>query len=113
MAKKPKIEDDPLPPDTTTLEADHKASAENVADLRTALAEAEADFQEKTDALAAAQPQPEPITGPRIKLEHSGEVVAVQEGEQRERRLLIAGHNYEHVSDVEDQGEVIWVYREM
>lgn len=61
------------------------------------------------DEEAAAEPE---VSGPRIKFEN-GPFHPVKDGEQRERRLLIAGHNYEHVSDVEDQGETIWVYRRM
>lgn len=116
MAKKKstdEITEELTAPDTETLEADRAAAATNVADLREALTVAEAELQEKDDAIAAAQPQPEPVVGPRIKLEHSGEIRSVAEGEQRERRLLLDGINYEHVSDAVDQDEVIWVYRQM
>ena len=54
----------------------------------------------------------EVVTGPRVKLE-DGPFVSVGENDVRERRLLLNGHNYEHVSEVVDQGETVWVYRQM
>lgn len=83
-----------------------------VADAQATLDAARAEHEEAAAAHAALTAPP-PITGPRVKLEHTGEIIAVNPGEERERRLLVGGHNYEHVSDVTDQGETIWVYRRM
>lgn len=86
-------------------EAQAKEAEAVAADLR-----ATAD-QLAADAVEAANP-PIPAGTPRIKFEGAG-FHQVEEGEQRERRLLIGGLNYEHVSDVVDQDEVVWVYRQM
>lgn len=89
--------------------ADAKAQEAEAAEL---LKEAQERVAEAEEVLAAAT-APAPITGPRVKLEPTGEIRAVAHGEERERRLLIDGRNYEHVSDTTDQGEVIWTYRQM
>lgn len=108
---KPEAED----PRVAEARTAHEEAVTTTTEIREALVEAEAAEVEAKAALDALTlpPPPPPITGPRVKLEETGEIVAVQEGEQRERRLLLKGANYEHVSDVEDQGEVVWVYRRM
>lgn len=89
----------------------HEAAKANTAELRTALAEAEgveADAAKRVEELTVAPP----IAGPRIHIEDVG-FVRVKPEDVRERRLLIGGNNYEHVADVEDQGETVWSYRRM
>lgn len=99
--------------EVAAAEAEHAEAQQNVADLKSALAEAEVDAAAKAEAVSALAAEISKVTGPRIKLEDTGTIVAVQPGEERERRLLINGQNYEHVSDAVDDGETIWVYRRM
>jgi hypothetical protein len=52
------------------------------------------------------------VTGPRIKIEN-GPMLSVEQGSERQYRLLIGGKNFEHVGEIQDQGETVWVYRSM
>lgn len=107
--KKAKAADEP---DKETLAAEHKAATDLVNELEADLVEAKAEAAKTGDAVAAAD-APAPVIGPRVKLEETGAIIAVEDGQQRERRLLIDGRNYEHVDEVVDQGETVWVYRRM
>lgn len=114
MAKKKTDEEAATTSDELAVaQAEFNAAAESHSSLEEALGEAALELEEKRAALDALRnPPPAVITGPRIRLEGSV-IVAVNAEDLKQPRLLINGKNFEHVSDEVDQGEVIWVYRNM
>ena len=102
MAKRKQVDDPATPQDESLYEED---TAEDTAED----AEAVAGDEPAAETEAVVE---EAVTGPRIKIE-DGPFVKVADGDQRQRRLLLHGHNYEHVGDIVDQGEAVWVYRRM
>lgn len=97
-------------------------TAKAVADAKVVLDKAAADHEEAKVAHAAATAPPKPVPGTHLLIEGSESPVLIPgvavEG-ALQRRVLINGVNYEHVSDrvvTDEAGAVVgtvWVYRRM
>lgn len=110
------VPDEPVVPVPTAEEVALAAAQADLAEKKSALADAvatHAEAQAKVDEMAAASNKPDPktevlIAGARVTFPRDSALDS--EGRCRERVIRIGGRNHEHVSTTDDG---VWEYRYM
>lgn len=110
------VPDEPVVPVPTAEEVALAAAQADLAEKKSALADAvatHAEAQAKVDEMAAASNKPDPktevlISGARVTFPRDSALDS--EGRCRERVIRIGGRNHEHVSTTDDG---VWEYRYM
>lgn len=95
--------------ETDALEAEAAEAEALAAEVRAAAEAAKAAEKAEAEAAEVA----ELLEGPLVWLEGEAKPIRHEAGDEKLYRISVGGKNYEHVSERDFHGRLLWVYRGM